>query len=645
MKKVLLFLSFLPSLLFAQSDFEYTVHDDIKIEKRESVNLRAVKDNFISQLTHLEAPAVGGDSYRGFLRELKQEHLPKYLAENNVPQAIGTEKSPNFELVQGMNFRGNPFNGLPADNDMAISNEGMVVSVVNSSILVTDINDPDYDEVITSLGAFSNELDVTTDRFDPKVIYDPNADRFVLICLAGSSSTEFFGGQTNEQTIIIGFSENNDPADDWSVYALTGIPLMNGTWSDYPQIAITEKELFLTVNLIQDDVPWYLGFTESIIWQIFLQDGYTGGSALTSRLYSDIQHESEYVRYICPIQDGDYPEGDNMYFLSNKSYIVEEDTFTYEYQNDFLLLLEVNGLQFLGSTELSMTELQTDLPYGVAPLAQQPQGLFLNTNDARVLGGYFHNGDIHWVGNSISLPTEKAGIYHGRILDVGGANTVIGHIIDDAVLEFGYPNISYTGTGVDDQNIITFNHTGAEIFPGMSGLAYGAGEYSDLLSIKEGGAYLTYNNGALDKRWGDYSGSQRKYNEPGVVWANGTFGTNESGNNTNVYGTWISELSSTFEGSASSNTTLPEQMEANLFPNPSIESANVEFVMPESQYVVATILTLDGKLIETIFRGKAKEGRNLLSFLTDSLLPGTYIVNIGNDVYPSIFSEQLLIQR
>jgi len=622
----------------------YKMQDNISIEKRGVVNLRAAQDDFLTQLTHLEAPAVGGDSYRGFLRELKQEHLPKFLEENEFPEAAPLKTAENFELLQGMNFRGNPFNGIPGDNDMAISNDGMLVSVVNSSIWVTDVNDPSFDEVVTGLAAFSADLDLSTNRFDPKVLYDPNADRFILICLAGSMTTEFIGGQTDEQTIVIGFSESNDPTDDWNVYALTGIPLMNGTWSDYPQIAISERELFITVNLIQDNVPWYLGFTQSVIWQVFMQDGYTGSSNLNSRLYSDIKHNDEFIRYICPIKDADLPEGDNMYFLSNESYIVEEDTFTYEFQNDELFLLEVSGLQFSNSTELIIDALQTDIPYGVAPLAAQPEGLFLNTNDARILGGYFHNGNIHWVGNSISLPSEKSAIYHGRILDVGGANTVIGAIIDDPVLELGYPNISYTGIGFDDQNIITFLHAGESVFPGMSGIGYGEGTYSDILTIKEGGAFLTYTNGALDKRWGDYSGSQRKYNEPGVVWVNGTFGTNESTANQNVYGTWVSQLTSTFGGQAT-GIDEADEIKASVYPNPSREVANVEFEMPDTQNIEARLISIDGKVIDTVFRGRAKAGRNLISFLTESLAPGTYILNIENAKSESIYNEQLIVQR
>lgn len=645
MKKLLLY--FFPFFLSAQdAEFTYSVQDDIKIEKRATINLRSSVDKYVAQLMHLEAPAVGGKSYRGFLRGLKQEQLPKYLAERDFSNRALHTATTDFELEQGMNFRGNPFNGIPSDNDIAISNDGMLVSVVNSTILVTDINDPEFEEIVTSLNAFSSELDVATDRFDPKVIYDPNADRFIVICLAGSSSTEFFGGQLNEQTIVVAFSENNDPTDDWSVYAVSGIPFMNNTWSDYPQLAITERELFITVNLIEDDVSWQEGFAQSVIWQIFMQDGYIGNDELTARMYSDIKHNDQFLRYLCPIKDAEYPEGDNMYFVSNENYIVEEDTFYYEFQNQNMYLLEVSGLQFASSTDLSVDFLQTDLPYGIAPLAKQPEGLLLNTNDARVLGGYFHNGNIHFVGNSISLPSERTGVYHGQILDVGGSNTVIGHIIDDPVLEFAYPNISYTGSGFDDQNIITFDHTGEEVFPGISGVAFGEGEYSEVLTIKEGESYITYNSVGLDKRWGDYTGSQRKYNEPGKVWVSGTFGASDSNFDSNVYGTWVSELSSTFNSQVSTGLETSGHSEAmNIFPNPTAELANVVFEMPETFYIEAKLIAMDGRLVDTIFRGNAKSGTNQISFLTNSINAGTYLLRIDNGQGQSFYEEKLLIQR
>jgi len=62
--------------------------------------------------------------------------------------------------------------------------------------------------------------------FDPRAIYDPIADKYIVSWLAGNTS--------NSSLIVIGFSETNDAAGNWNLYALTGDPNNNGQWSDYP---------------------------------------------------------------------------------------------------------------------------------------------------------------------------------------------------------------------------------------------------------------------------------------------------------------------------------------------------------------------------------------------------------------------------
>ena len=63
-------------------------------------------------------------------------------------------------------------------------------------------------------------------------------------------------------------SQTNDPAGLWNLYALPGNPKDNDRWTDYPMIALTEGELFLTGNLIIPGEPWQTGFSETLIWQM-----------------------------------------------------------------------------------------------------------------------------------------------------------------------------------------------------------------------------------------------------------------------------------------------------------------------------------------------------------------------------------------
>ena len=83
--------------------------------------------------------------------------------------------------------------------------------------------------------------------YDPKVIYDPMEDRFVLIFLLGNAPPSTY--------IVTCFPETSDPTGDWNVYFLDGDPFSTGHWSDYPAIALSEEELFITINLLVPGDP------------------------------------------------------------------------------------------------------------------------------------------------------------------------------------------------------------------------------------------------------------------------------------------------------------------------------------------------------------------------------------------------------
>ena len=192
--------------------------------------------------------------------------MPKQRSEKievyNYPEGYHTNRLNNTAaailptLSVGQNFVGNPWGlSTPNDNDMAISNAGMLISVINTNIFVrntvTNVNSP-----IKSLAAFTTPVNSLHQEFDPKVIYDPNADRFVLVCLVGFVDTT--------SKIIVGFSQTNDPSGNWNLYTLPGNPLNNNLWSDYPMIAMTNKELFLSINLLYNNQPWQTGFKRNL---------------------------------------------------------------------------------------------------------------------------------------------------------------------------------------------------------------------------------------------------------------------------------------------------------------------------------------------------------------------------------------------
>ena len=113
--------------------------------------------------------------------------------------------------------------------------------------------------------------------YDPKVIYDKDYDRFVLVFLKNTVPA------TSE--IIVGFSKTNNPIDGWHVYKLPGNPLSNNRWTDFPSIALTDSSLFITGNLIVPNVSWQVGFDGSVLWEMKKNLGFNGASSVNPKLY------------------------------------------------------------------------------------------------------------------------------------------------------------------------------------------------------------------------------------------------------------------------------------------------------------------------------------------------------------------------
>lgn len=671
---------FLPLFSFILTESNVTLAQEARfstqkflIEKAFSVNPLEKKEDWMPQLLNLEMPSPGSE--RGKLMKIKEESRKifplKKTAESNREQS---ELIPGPMVLNG--FEANVYNNsVPNDNNLAISKDGKLVSVSNTTIRGYDIIS---DSLLfsTALNTFALPLGITganNSKYDPKALYDPENDRFIVVFLNGTSPTF--------SKIILAFSSTGNPADSWNLYYLTGNPLNDTTWSDYPAIAITGGELFITVNQIIPGLPWQTGFSQSLIWQIDKMAGFAGDSLLNATLWKNIRFGDGPIRNLNPVGGGSRIYGPNMFLLSNRNFAI---------QNDTVFIVEITGPQEDPSSTLKINFALTDVTYGVPPAARQFGGHTFDTNDGRILGGFLENDKIQFVSNTIDTNTGLAAVYHGIISNLYGSTSIKGKIIGDTAMDFGYPNISYSGKqGCDNEALITFNHTSPAVFSGFSAVFFSnAGKYSESLKVKEGDNYVNILSGVYE-RWGDYSGSQRKYNEPGKVWAVGSFGNAQRRN-----ATWVAELQSpdstrmsigiagsrdvSFfnfsdgyaiaeasggnepysyhwsngstrefaiglgEGihyvtvtdnyqcafSDSVEIRMPPPL-ATVFPNPSRDFTTVNFVLEKDELISVSVFNMEGKLVKVLLEEAAKQGRNLFSFSTRPLPAGTYFLKIS----------------
>ncbi|MES2560642.1 MAG: T9SS type A sorting domain-containing protein [Bacteroidota bacterium] len=544
-------------------------------------------------------------------RMLIAKHYPssKHLSKNVVP-VPSVLKS----------FNGNITQGTPNDNDLAISNGGYIISVVNANLNI--FNDTGKSILGRSLSSFASILGSLNRTYDPRVIYDPKEDRFVLVFLQGSTSAD--------TRIIVAFSQSNDPTQKWNFYTIPGNVTGDSTWSDYPILSLSNDELFITVNRVKDNTPWQTGFVTSYIWQCDKKAGFTG-QPINQKLYNNITYNGKSVWNICPVRGGSTVYGPGMFFLSQRPS---------DLQNDTVFLHEITNTNASGAATLTQKVLHTDITYGLQPNAIQPNGKKLQTNDARVLSAMYENGFIHYVGNTIDTSLFVPAVYYGIVSNVFGPTpSVKGKIISYDSMDIGYPSISYIGGGTgDNSTLITFSHVSPTLFPGTSAVITDRfGNVSGPVFVKKGDNSISVLADSVN-RWGDYSGNQRKYNESGVSWINGSYG-NSNGDNR----TWIARLKSNdpLLGLAEKSASLSNAL---VYPNPTSAYVQVCFTMEQTQIVDFELWDMKGNRVAPLLHDRAKAGTNRFSFRTEDLASGIYLLTIKNNEHV-LFQQKIVVHH
>ena len=114
--------------------------------------------------------------------------------------------------------------------------------------------------VYTKTGAFvkgtplNSFLGSTEFVFDPRVVYDPQWKRWVIVASRRSTSAT--------DTIhrwFLAVSQTSNPAGSWWVYwpGFYGGPFNNGDWFDYPQLGMNQDAVIITSNIFDTPAGGY----------------------------------------------------------------------------------------------------------------------------------------------------------------------------------------------------------------------------------------------------------------------------------------------------------------------------------------------------------------------------------------------------
>ena len=568
------------------------------------------------------APSPGGPGYKDFIASQKEKQDYRNFPTSKSAAKTMTTPTP----VKGFGtslYRltpsGSPYDytgGIPNDNAMAISKDGILCAAVNSIFWALDLNTGELLmpgpiglkslQQMAGGTAFEN-------YYDPKLIYDPTQDRFVLVFLKDNDAAN--------SRIIVCFSSTNNPADPWYVYRLNGNPLNNNRWTDFPAISLSETGLVVTANLIIPGVSWQVGFDGSVIWHLDKMAGFDGED-VNATVYTQISHDGKFTRNLHAVRGHDNI-ADQLQFLSNRNF---------DLQNDTIFLITLNEGQ---DTTINTQALVSNIPYGVPPNGKQgdtdtsdaTKGL--QTNDGRVLGAIQKDDWIQFVSTTAHGNNANAGIYHGFIANAQSSNpTITARVFYHPDRDYGYPNIAWTGAHTSQiQSLIGFNYTSIDGHPGVGAVQLGNDtSFSDPIDLKAGTTYVDRHSDSYE-RWGDYFAIQNMYDQqgqivPSEVWMSGFYGDGPQQNRT-----YIAQV-------FGQDTLVPPHPDGGVaYPNPIVEGKilTVQFNLIQEQNIKAQLFGANGQFIQNLTSRLLPSGPAELLIDMNGLSQGTYVVRITGD--------------
>ncbi len=431
------------------------------------------------------------------------------------PLINSSEKPKAGDFVLTKNFQGIPDQGMyiPPDPYLAVG-PNHIIAVVNSRFRILDKSGT----VIKTIEAntwYQSTLS-NSDPFDPKVMYDHYADRWVMVWLNVGTSTSYF---------LVSISDDSDPTGVWYNYKFPSH--VNGTtsagnWADYQGVGYDENGIYITSN----QFTFAGSFSYAKLRIINKAELYanTAGAVNYKDLW-DIKTPSPNNNVFGLRPTRDYDNSSDYYLVNNSPY----STGTY-----FVVYKLTNPLTTPTLTAVTV-----------------PVTAYSDPNDASQLGSSntIDGGDC----NLRNEPVVKDGVLHLAHAVKSGTgglyssvrycaiNLTSNSTVTDVAMGADTYFHSYPAIAVDQNNnvVITYSRSSTTEYcgafyttkPSSSATLTG----SKPVKAGLGTYYKTF--GGDRNRWGDYNGA---WTDPSN--GNKIYVLTEYVASTNNWGTWIGEL-------------------------------------------------------------------------------------------------------
>jgi hypothetical protein len=175
-----------------------------------------------------------------------------------------------------------PIGAAGPDRVIAVVNVGIECRNKTGTLIFRDA----LKDFFSTLGAAT----LGTFTFDPKIVYDHYANRFVVVTLERHMVSQ--GDPSDESRILVAVSKTSSPATatatDWWYMAINSKVNIGGTdtWADYPGFEVDEEAVYITANMF----TFAGAYAEVRLWIIDkgVASGFYAGGAASWNIYDPI---------------------------------------------------------------------------------------------------------------------------------------------------------------------------------------------------------------------------------------------------------------------------------------------------------------------------------------------------------------------
>ncbi|MCH7700237.1 MAG: dockerin type I repeat-containing protein [Planctomycetes bacterium] len=387
----------------------------------------------------------------------------------------------------------------PPDPHLAVGPDHVVV-MTNGAIafLTKDGTLVFQDEIEDSFG-FWGELGTTGFVFDPEVIYDPYAERFMAMACERRFGDSHF---------LLAISDDSNPEGDWFKFRLDVTDLGGGGDIDSPNIAVDQDVIYLTAD-------FFMGGEKYLVYMLEKAPMLSGGlGIITDLLITGTQSHG------IPVMYGPAPA----------MYLIEHS------ENSSSTGIRLSAITDpLGVPQRVTTTLTVD-PYG-PPEDPPQQGTSVRpeTFDARFWSCVWRNGSL-WATHHINSDRVLVRWYEIKTNDWPGGGTP--EVVQSGEIDPG-PGIRTFFSAISVNEFgdagIVFARSSSSEFISMGRAVRSAsdplGTFQPMVILKESTSPYT------TSRWGDYGGIGVDPIDHRTFWAHHEYATA-----TNNWNTWVASF-------------------------------------------------------------------------------------------------------